>query len=547
MTLSKQEAAIELLKRRKARTSLVDYAKAIDVPGRPASEDPDEWVFLPVETGLADHHVLVLNIIEQVILGEIPRAMFFLPPGSAKSTYGSVVAPTWAMGRQDDTKIILTSYGSDLARKHGRRARQIAKSPQYRNIFGAKISSETAAADEWAVTNGSEYLACGILSSITGNRAHGLIVDDPIKGRQEADSETVRNRTWDAYQDDLRTRLIPGGWEIIIQTRWHEDDLAGRILPEKYAGESGLIMCRDGREWYIVCLPAECERADDPLNRKIGDCLWPEWFSEEHFKPFKAQPRTWNALFQQRPQPEEGTYFQRKWFHRYRPDEKPVNMHIYGSSDYAVSDSKGDFTEHGVIGLDCESDIWILDWWYGQKEADEWIERQLDLMRDYKPFCWFGEAGVIRRAIKPFLARRQLERKVYGRVEWIPSVSDKPTRARAFQARSASRKVHLPVGEMGDRIIDQLVRFPTGAHDDIVDVLSLFCMALDQAHPAIADPPVREPRSMAAMHIDEITSTEKTMDQQIMEDIVQEEAMWEQELYGGPEEEVPREFIIDTM
>jgi hypothetical protein len=423
------------------------------------------------------------------------------------STYGSVVAPTWAMGKYPGMKIILSSYGSDLSRKHGRRARQIARSPQYKAIFQTQISSDTSAADEWALTNGSEYLACGILSGITGNRAHGIIIDDPIKGRQEADSDTVRDRTWDVYMEDLRTRLVPGGWEIIIQTRWHEDDMAGRILPDNYDGETGLIRCRDGRDWFIVCIPAQCERQDDPLNRKIGEYLWPEWFSEEHFAPFKVQVRTWNALFQQRPQPEQGTYFQRDWFHRYSPVQLPAFLHYYGSSDYAVTEEEdADYTEHGIIGLDHLGDTWVIDWWRGQTEADKWIKAMLNLVKKYKPFAWFGEKGVIKRAIHPLLRRMMLEENTYCRTEWIASVKDKPTRARAFQGRAASGKVHIPVGEVGDRILDHLLRFPTGKqYDHTVDVLSLFHLALEEAHPAILPVvPMYVKKGMAQSRIEHI-------------------------------------------
>jgi hypothetical protein len=509
--LSKEEAAREMLRRQKARESLLDYAKAIDVPGRPVSEDPDEWMFSPVETGLALHHVFLLETIEKVITGEIPRAMFFLPPGSAKSTYGSVVAPTWAMGKFPGMKIILSSYGSDLARKHGRRARQIAKSAGFRSIFQTAIASDTAAADEWALNNGSEYLACGILSGITGNRANGIIIDDPIKGRQEADSETVRARTWDVYQEDLRTRLIPGGWEIIIQTRWHEDDLAGRILPEDYNGESGLLRCRDGRDWYVICLPAQCDRIDDPIGRAKGEYMWPEWFSEEHFKPFKENTRTWNALFQQRPQPEQGTYFQREWFHRYYPNQIPAFLHYYGASDYAVSEEEeSDFTEHGVLGLDHINDIWIMDWWSGQEEADVWIKEQLKLIKTWKPFCWFGEKGVIKKAVAPFFKIMMNQAKAFCRVEWIASVKSKVIRARAFQGMAAQGKVHIPIGPVGDAIIDQLLRFPTGRNDDKVDVLSLFGLALDMAHPAILPvvPPVLR-KSVAEARVEHIEKLPK--------------------------------------
>lgn len=507
-SFSPEEAAAELLKRKRARASLLDYAKAIDVPGRPVSADPDEWVFEPIETGLAAHHILMLDTMEKVILGQLPRAMFFLPPGSAKSTYGSVVAPTWAMGKFPGTKIILSSYGQDLARKNGRRARQIARSPEYKSFFKCGISQDTAAADEWALTNDSEYLACGILSGVTGNRAVGIIVDDPIKGRQEADSDTIRARTWDVYQEDLRTRLIPGGWEILIQTRWHEDDLAGRLLPKEYDGETGLIPCRDGRDWYVVCIPAQCERPDDPLGREIGEYLWPEWFTGDHFVPFKQISRTWNALFQQRPQPDQGTYFQRSWFPRFNPTELPKYLHYYGSSDYAVTEDEGDSTEMGVVGVDKDGHVWIVDWWNGYTESDKWIDAQIDLMLKWKPFCFFGESGVIMRAVNPYLRTRMRERKAYCRTEWIPSVVDKVIKARGFQGRAANRMIHVPEGEMGDRLIDLWTRFPAGRPpvEDAVDVMSLFCLALDQAHPAIVPLIQRQPLE-ADKHIDAVEKT----------------------------------------
>ena len=254
--------------------------------------------------------------------------MFFLPPGSVKSTCGSVVALAWIMGKKPGTRIILSSYGSDLARKHGRRARQVARSKEFEKIFGTKISNDTSAADEWAIDNRSENLACGILSGITGNRADGIIIDDPVKGRREADSETVQQRTWDVYQEDLRTRLVPGGWEIIIQTRWSESDISGTILPKEYNGETGRIACRDGRDWWVVCIPTECERIDDLLGRKPGEMLWPEWFPKEHWEPYKLNARTWSAMFQQRPQPPEGSYFKRDWFKRYAPDELSLPVQV---------------------------------------------------------------------------------------------------------------------------------------------------------------------------------------------------------------------------
>lgn len=306
-------ATLELKRRRVGRTSLLGYANAIEIPGKPATEDPEEWLFKPVETALALHHALLLRAFERTINTRHGRMMVFMPPGSAKSTYCSVVAPTYYMGRRVDSRIILASYGTDLARRHGRRARQVVKSTAFSSMFGCGISASTSAADEWALTNGSEYLAGGILSGITGNRCHGLVIDDPVKGREQADSPTIRKKTWEAYNDDLLTRLIPGGWVVLVQTRWHEDDLAGRLLPKDYNGESGPIECKDGKVWEVLNLPAQCERADDPLGRQVGAMLWPEWFDEGHWNIFREQSRTWAALYQQRPRPDEGGIFKEAW------------------------------------------------------------------------------------------------------------------------------------------------------------------------------------------------------------------------------------------
>src|SRR5262249_9743547 len=158
-----------------------------------------------------------------------------------------------------------------------------------------ELSDDSTAADEWSLVNQSNWIARGITAGITGNRADGIIWDDLIKGRAEADSDLIRQKTWDAYMDDLLSRKKPRGWEVGITTRWHEDDPAGRILPNDYNGESGWIDCKDGNRWYVVCLPAECDRKDDILGRNIGDILWPEWFTKEHFAPYKRNARTWNA------------------------------------------------------------------------------------------------------------------------------------------------------------------------------------------------------------------------------------------------------------
>lgn len=263
-------------------------------------------------------------------------------------------------------------------------------------------------------------------------------------------------------------------------TRWHEGDVAGRVLEQI---EAGAVRGR------VVSLPALAEE-NDALGRELGQPLWddqPEYDYPSFLRARKREtsPMMWAAIYQQRPAPEEGDFFQRSWFPRYAAHELPKALAIYGTSDYAVTGDGGDRTIHRVWGVDHKSHIWLLAGWKGQQTTDVWIDRQLDLIRDHKPYAWFGEAGAIQKAIEPFLIRRCQERKIYCRMEWLPSIHDKPTRARGFQARAAMGMVHIPMGPEGDDWLDEMIRFPTGKHDDEVDTASLLGRALDEAHPAV--------------------------------------------------------------
>lgn len=400
------------------------------------------------------------------------RLMVMAPPGSAKSTYATVVAPSWYLGTQADRRVILASYGGDLAKRHGRRTRQLLRSPEASGILQCSIDDESRAADDFRLSNGSEYIACGIMAGVTGNRAHGIVIDDPIKGREAADSQIIRDRTFAAYEDDLLTRLIPGGWVVIINTRWHEDDLSGRILPKEWAGESGDIMCRDGNIWRVLCLQAECQTPTDPMRRQIGEMLWPEWFDDRHWQQFRLNRRTWSSLYQQRPAPDEGIMFRRDDMAVY--DKAPeLGMRIIGASDYAVTPDGGDWTEHGIAGVTEDGSVYLLDWWRGQTGPEIWIERKIDMMARWAPLAWYGEAGPIRRATEGTLRKRMGERSVNCRLEWVPSIADKPTRAQPVIALAGMGRLWWPKAAWVPELQRQCLVFPAGSPDDGVDALSL--------------------------------------------------------------------------
>lgn len=473
----------------------------VDIPTVPLTEEAEEDRFSVMRIGsLAAHHRLILEKLQGIDNGTVPNLMLLLPPGSAKSTYADVVFVPWFMARRPRRNVILASYASDIAKKQGRRARQLIKSKSFHNLMGVSLKDDQKAADEWALDNGSEYMAGGLLSGLTGNRGALGVLDDPIKGRQQAESQTIRDTTWDAYIDDFCSRLIPGSPQVMILTRWHQDDPAGRILPEDWDGESGVFHGRDGRIWHVVCLPAIADRHDDPLGRKIGETMWPEWFSLDHWKPFQKNQRTWTSLYQQKPTAQEGTYFKREWFKRYGTGQLPANLRYYMTSDHAPSDSEGsDWNVFRVWGIDHNQHIWEVDGHRHHGTIDGAVGIDIDeqgnqtvaekgalaLIRKWKPLCWFPEADNNWRAASPFIMAAMRKHKIRCRIEPLPTAGDKSIKSQAAQAKAFMGEVHIRDGFEGNQIIEEYVSFPGGRHDDEVDALASIGRVLDQAHPAI--------------------------------------------------------------
>ena len=403
--------------------------------------------------------------------GKIDRLMIFAPPGSAKSTYASILFSPWYMATHPGKSLIAASHTTELAEKWGRKVRNLITS--HDATLAAHLSQDNQAAGRWALAEGGEYYAAGVGTGIAGFRADGAIIDDPIRSREDADSETVRDKIWDWYKSDLRIRLKPGGFVVLIQTRWHEDDLAGRCLEE---------MARGGDQWEIVSLPAQAE-PNDILGREVGEWLWDDDYGYAKFleREKKTQPpRNWSALFQQRPAPDTGDYFKAEWFKSFTLEPPRSTMNIYGGSDYAVTSNGGDYTVHVVIGVDPDDRMYLLDIWRAQASSDVWIDAWCDLVKKWKPSFWAEEQGQIVSGVGPFIERRAIERKAWTAREQFPTRGDKAVRAQSFRGRMAMLGLYLPYG--ADWIPDlrsELLSFPAGKHDDQVDALGLVGQLLD--------------------------------------------------------------------
>lgn len=451
LQISRPEAAKELLNRRSIRRNLTEWCRYCG--------------FEP-----AVHHKLLISKLEAVSRGDIDRLAVFMPPGAAKSTYASILYSPWHYAQHPNHCVIAASHTAELAEKWGRRVRNLLA--EHSLVLGVGLAPDSQAAGRWETTRGGEYFAAGVGGAIAGRRADLVVIDDPVRSREDADSELIRDKTWDWYKSDLYTRLKPGGRIVLIQTRWHEDDLAGRLLGEAAAG---------GDQWTVISLPALAE-ANDPLGRSIGQPLWPEWESEDELarKRRAVGPRDWSALYQQRPAPEDGDYFKAEWFKPY--DKAPAldTLRVYGGSDYAVTADGGDFTCHVVVGIDPEGRMYLLDLWRKQAASNEWIEAFCDLVIKWKPIGWAEEQGQIRAGIGPFLDKRVIERSAFVARDQFPTRGDKAVRAQSIRGRMASTGLYVPVGaDWYPAFRSELLSFPAGKHDDQVDALGLVGQLLD--------------------------------------------------------------------
>lgn len=311
------EAAAELLKRRRARADGGAYREYI--------------------SGLymARHSRFIWDKLNTLKPGCGARMMFFLPPGSAKTTDISHHFPAHYLTKFPQYPIIGATHTDKFAEQNGRRVRGILMSDEHRVLFpDITVREDSAAAARFELTNNGMYMGFGVGATVVGRRAGGIIMDDVVAGIAAADSQTERDFVWNWWGADLSTRLVPGGWVILVMTRYHPDDIAGRLLAasqQKY-----------GDKWEVISLPA-IAKENDPLGRKPGEALWPQWQNEKELHRIKNQAhmsaRLWAALYQQEPYAEAGNVIRREWVKMWRSKEPPECKYIIQSWDTAATPS----------------------------------------------------------------------------------------------------------------------------------------------------------------------------------------------------------------
>lgn len=430
------------------------------------------------------HHRKICRLIQAMDEDKIDRAMVALPPRMAKSTLCTMLAPSYLIGKYPGTSVMCGVHTQKFAEKVGKNVRNYLKSPRF--PFKTKLASDSQAKSQWATTAGGEYNGFGLMGGSThGNPAEWLIMDDLIKGRKMALSSHMRDEAWETYKADLLTRLQGRRKQLMIGTRWHEDDVAGRILPEKYNGESGWIKDREtGELWYVLNIPAEAED-NDPLGRAPGEWLWPDEWGEKAWGPIKRRGGyIWSALYQGRPSPEEGLFFRDEHIKYYEASDIDLaSLTIYMTSDYAVTAEAGapdpDYTVHTVWGIDPEFNIYMLDMWRGRTLSDEWVNQFLRLAKIWSPLMAGEEQGQIIKGVGPFLVRQMREEGVFVHRKQYTSSMSKEQRAQSLLGMASMGKFYLPRGHSMTEIFrSEMLAFPAGKHDDMVDTASLLARML---------------------------------------------------------------------
>ncbi len=423
----------------------------------------------------ARHHRLLITRLQALAEGTIDRLMVLMPPGSAKSTYSSVLFPVWWFTRHPASSVIAASHTSDLAKHFARRARALVS--EHASVLGYDLHGGQRATSQWLTSSRGQYFATGVRGPITGRRADLAIIDDPIRTLADAESPRQRAHLWDWYRSDLITRLKPRGRVLIIMTRWHQDDLAGRLLD------------RSPNEWSLLRLPALAE-VDDPMGRSAGQALWPEWEDEAALlrKRDQVGERVWSALFQQSPQPLQGSLFKVSQIATLPVPPDAASGVIVRAWDLAATAADGRNDPDYTVGLKLQRDaagrLVVLDI-VRQRTSALGVEQTL-----LETAAADGKSVLISLPEDPGQAGKSqvlsYVRQLAGyRVICTRETGSKLTRALPVAAQIEAGNMALIRAAWNHDFIEELRDFPYGRKDDQVDALaSGFMRAAEMTVPA---------------------------------------------------------------
>jgi len=419
-----------------------------------------EWLpqATPAYTWDWAHLKYVQKYIDMVTRREIYNLMVFMPPRHGKSEQITVRYPPYLLERDASTRTVITSATATLAKKFSRKSRAITRS---RGVVS--LDRERQAVEDWRTVAGGGLRAIGVQGSIVGEGFDMLIMDDPVASREQVESPTEREKVWDWYTDDLYTRREPGAAMVLQVTRWHEDDLAGRILAENLIGTD--------EEWVVISLPALCEGNDPPdyPHREVGEALCPARRDRESLLLAKqTMGSSFDSLYQQRPAPEEGDIFKKEWFKRTAHRFPHFNAKFTQVWDTAFEKGERNDPSALVEGyMDDNGNIFVAAMDNTKYEFPELIRA----MRQHRDRIGANSDVCVEDKASGKPARQQLRVQGVPIIEIPAGTKDKIVRARSITSYCESGMVILVnvPGNKNAELLNQLLTFPNGKHDDLVD------------------------------------------------------------------------------
>lgn len=492
---SRLKAAERLLAVKEAHDDLLKFMR-LTMPHTADIDDPNQSLYQV--TPLAR---LLCQVFQKIERRELKRVAISVGPQMGKSQITSRGAPAWMIGRRPELNLMLGTYNQDFANEFGSDVRTIAMSNLFQQVFPKfELRKGGKKTDLLVTTAGGKSAFVGRGGSGSGKPADVFIVDDPIKDDIEAQSDTTREQVWAWFNKVAMTRCHMDSAIVIVHTRWHQDDLIGRLCdpdhPERHKRFDGIA-----KNWTYINLPAVVQepalaralgltlepQSDARITRQFGkrpmSSIWPERKSLAFLAEAKQMdPAGFGALYMGQPTPEDGDYFKAADIVTYDRKELPENLRFYTASDHAISVKQDrDYTVIGCFGIDDSEDIWVMpELFWERVRTDETVEQLLHVFKTRKPHLHYMEDELISKSFGPFLRTRMKEGRVFTPIVGIRPSGDKKTRARSIQGRMQGKRVHFPrFASWFNEARGQMLRFPNGAHDDFVDFMSLMGLGMD--------------------------------------------------------------------
>lgn len=459
--------------------------------------------FMPTyKVGWVHHDICrrLERFVEAIERGESPRLILAMPPRAGKSLLASDFFPSWVLGKHPDWEIISTSYAVTLPEGFSRKIKDRINDPAYKAVFEkTKIRDDAAAVQQWRLTAGGGYRAAGVGGGITGMGAHIAIVDDPFKDDEEAQSENIREKVKNWFTSTLMTRLAPNSGVLIIATRWHDDDLSGACLSLAEELRAQDVPEEEIDNWELVSYPALAEAdeylmpdgtiqlgggvmdAGARLLRHKGEALHPERYNAASLRRKRntMPSRQWNAMFQQNPVPDDGEFFTKDMFRHHNGLTGTVDEYTFITAwDVAIGEKRrNDWTVGVVCAIDTNNTMHVVDMVRGRLGTNEIVMAVCDFIEQYDCSVFGMEHGHIKMALWPLILEEMRRRKLSCSInDDLKPVTDKETRATPLRGLMQTGRLWFPHPTSAhpwvEKAVGEMLRFPAGTNDDIVDALA---------------------------------------------------------------------------